>query len=1025
MILAMISQNMFSQVTGMPASGEMNKDLRSLFANIAMPNPQPPLFYDLAGHFVDESWYVEVNYDTINTPTWATMYDEMWFAHYDTNNFERVDPMLNRAFGFGADTVIVGLIDYTFAKLVNGALSDTTYFLMDTNDSALIDNSNAPGSPYILGEVFSVAPIPEIHGSGDLIFRVDPDFLFIDPVLIPDLRKGNLLLQLNFGDGGGWHDIDISVLDNFSVQYTTGGVHALEARVKNLQLSGAVIKYSCSSISAPESEFLSIYDDYTPDESWNDLPGMDVDVFWSCTEDQGLSEPSKFIIYFHGFDAVEGRNRKKRYKKYMANTGIAELRNHGYTILMVDWKNTRESIIDNALRIPALIDKLKCNYLDPNEDYQHQFVMLGTSSGTLMARYALAWMEQNPGFSSCYTNLHHNTRLFISIDGEHQGAYVPLAFQELFNQVDDMPTFNPFIRQIYRTQLDLFNNPSSRELMVAHYTTENNGNYQAHAERQVLIDSFNNVNANNGYPEHVKMIAIGNGLFTGEHQTGVNDECVMQPGDLYLEMEQELNMNVLGFTLPIADLNLELRAIENGQDFFSLNSNFTIWDLDISWVWVQRCVPFINWPCIFIPRLEFGFVPRIQVNTTSTQDANNMIEWDVMPGSRISGSRTLGQLPEVDETPFLENFLGLNIQLGTFSGTQQTTGCPIYTIGSAGFTPFFGPGFNTSLRTQSLSFCFVPNFSAIDYLDTQAPQDHNIYSEPTAVKMANTPFDVIIGEVNGQASYPQTQKAASWVPWSHPKQDLLYPSMNRSHVRIINHLMPDTFLIDDVDGSLKARYLNREIGDEELLLDNFDLDRNAKFQAQYDITAGVEVNPLYEYPNQNASQLFVTYDTATSNFGYNLLDNGIFSNDDPFRIEMGNTAQLIAQNSITDVGMDIQGWVWQLMLPQFVCIESYSDTTVYTKRGSNKTESELSYASGLVYPNPITRGSALSLVGFPENLYNLRLCDMQGRMVLEANKTRLLNGAADIPIPINISSGIYLLQISSNSTAKTYKISVL
>ena len=57
-------------------------------------------------------------------------------------------------------------------------------------------------------------------------------------------------------------------------------------------------------------------------------------------------------------------------------------------------------------------------------------MVIGTSMGGQVARFALAWMEQQ--------GLCHNSKLYVSFDSPHRGANVPLGIQYLLNRLQSV-----------------------------------------------------------------------------------------------------------------------------------------------------------------------------------------------------------------------------------------------------------------------------------------------------------------------------------------------------------------------------------------------------------------------------------------------------------------------------------------------------------------------------------------------------------------------------------------------------------
>ena len=96
-------------------------------------------------------------------------------------------------------------------------------------------------------------------------------------------------------------------------------------------------------------------------------------------------------------------------------------------------------------------------------------------------------------------------------------------------------------------------------------------------------------------------------------------------------------------------------------------------------------------------------------------------------------------------------------------------------------------------------YAFIPRNSALDYtVPTGGGLDYDITSATVAANMSRTPFDVIVGGFN----------------YWHPglRADLVS------------------------DAYIDATYLNREIGDQDMYLDNIDINRKGIYQAEKTIS---------------------------------------------------------------------------------------------------------------------------------------------------------------------------------------------
>jgi hypothetical protein len=95
----------------------------------------------------------------------------------------------------------------------------------------------------------------------------------------------------------------------------------------------------------------------------------------------------------------------------------------GYDLIFVNWHDGVDDILRNVLAIRAVINYVNARKLPGAE----QNVIMGISMGGVVSRYCLAEMVKAGGTGINETQ----TRLLITHDSPHRGAYVPLALQHL------------------------------------------------------------------------------------------------------------------------------------------------------------------------------------------------------------------------------------------------------------------------------------------------------------------------------------------------------------------------------------------------------------------------------------------------------------------------------------------------------------------------------------------------------------------------------------------------------------------
>ena len=196
-----------------------------------------------------------------------------------------------------------------------------------------------------------------------------------------------------------------------------------------------------------------------------------------------------------------------------------------------------ESVLKNAERLETLI-KLVNQEKEANGSYEEN-IITGYSAGAMCVRLALQKMEKNHLENNAD---HHHSKLFVSFDGEHGGANVPLGLQHLVEHLDDYGVFttNDLLYllgglpgaavgafEYYKRTLNAYalhyilNAPLSRELLYYFYTETGtsmayNLGQGAHPDREYYLqhhDWFDHAkNTHNpGYPSFTRNISISNG----------------------------------------------------------------------------------------------------------------------------------------------------------------------------------------------------------------------------------------------------------------------------------------------------------------------------------------------------------------------------------------------------------------------------------------------------------------------------------------------------------------------------------
>lgn len=144
---------------------------------------------------------------------------------------------------------------------------------------------------------------------------------------------------------------------------------------------------------------------------------------WYGYESEALDKP---VIVMDGLDPGDVRDHIQIYDLLGENT-TSLLWAEGYDLVILNFDQGAGHIQDNA---HVLMDLLRW----AKEESAYEAVVVGTSMGGLISRYALAHMES--------VEEDHNVHLFVSFDAPHMGANVPLAnqyFVKFASDIHDLP----------------------------------------------------------------------------------------------------------------------------------------------------------------------------------------------------------------------------------------------------------------------------------------------------------------------------------------------------------------------------------------------------------------------------------------------------------------------------------------------------------------------------------------------------------------------------------------------------------
>ena len=478
------------------------------------------------------------NTDTTHPDHLMQAYYEMYNSAYNTTSMMPPDSLDARIKTNGnSNQHPIGIFLYKFNSLDSNALQD---HLIDTLvNGQFTDVANRPRTPYFTNTSFLASPLladGQVVEAGSHEFYLDPQFF---------LHNETLTIQsisVDFGDGtapwvvnnpygtaqarGGLAGIFKSLTKTILGRIIVVGVDILgqtirygspfKVFVKNTKVYAPLT--TCKGlgqqwiIEAPQARLAPINAQYgNPVLEYKNKygnPVKDTAYFYFAGNGStcNMNVLRRPIVFIDGFDPANDRDVKKIYEDFLnktverngnPNTLFGDyMLNEGYDFVILDFKHGNDLLERNAMTLVSLIERLNQTY---GSTMLQGITVIGPSMGSLIAQYALAYMEKN--------NIAHNVKTYISFDGCHQGANVAIGLQNYIEYFTKRGIFkkNKAIRE------GLYNGLAARQLLAHHVSA--NSNFPApDALRTKFLQNLALVNE---YPQLCRKVALINGTNTG------------------------------------------------------------------------------------------------------------------------------------------------------------------------------------------------------------------------------------------------------------------------------------------------------------------------------------------------------------------------------------------------------------------------------------------------------------------------------------------------------------------------------
>ena len=982
----------------------INLQLRQLFSNLSRPASPKWFLYDMAAHVSDSLFYQPNCPDTNETAVWYKVYEEMYHSAYDTASLLHPNDLFTRANGFYADTIPIGILNYSFYRLKSDALTTDTYFNFDTVNTVLTDKNPRPSSPYTEGTIFIAAPLVEAAHFANPVFRIDPAFIFFDSFNAANFNNSNLVLKIDFGDGNGWITFDPRVVTHRQVVYRDAGPHPVRIGIFNIENAPAYASQSRlivpgTAINIPPDEILR-------------LPGITAGLYRHCNDRGGTT--GRTVIYLSGFDALDFIPARRRtmadiYNEVLRNDRLMQLKNLGYNFLVVDWDNSRIDMRFNALYLVNLLEQLKCTLGN-----REQFVIMGESIGAVIARYALTYMESDAyqnrdthGFFADATDINnipylaahpdlrhlpsqwcmpermHNTRLFLSLDGPHQGANIPISVQLAYRHVMDL--LSRYIALDVRLYTQAFNllldGQAAQQVLIYHIDTESGSGFiKTYSPRDDYQRFYGQLLEMGNYPRLCKVVLMSNGALNGERQTNFYTNSPRTPNDNLLDVNLDTHARVLGFRIPIFGARLFARTNPNGQGQV-LEASAGRYSVRIKLRW-------------------FGI--RISVGYNSLLSVQDFA--DVRPYCTSAGGWVGAPTPVPPVTNINQYNLSNTWILNLFHYAVGTTGngCWIFDT-HVGLNGFLSANIDLSVCSDGMHFCLVPVQSALDY-GRMADQPLELDIEHTDI---NTKLSQLPANADVMIGYPGNGAGTE---------------TNHSHVGFRNDVILNLngssttyFSCIGTNRDVRRGLLNLEIGDEELYLDNSILRWDGTYQTEYDLYVNFP-NPYYEYPGTSG------------------LLGGIYSKDADFTFEDNGFAAFLYDRAGSPTGV---GFISQRLDPsRFMENNQILENCCVNFIGLRRAVAPVAVAAPVkktpesfikLSPNPNTGHQALLNYKFKKaGRVRIDIMNMHGQRVLSrqlaiTDATQETSTSIDLS-RLHLSPGLYLVRLNNGSQVLTSRL---
>ncbi len=369
---------------------------------------------------------------------WRSIYGSLLSSQFNNQvsftSFPDFNNLLN-SYTSSAQPTPFAFLYYNYQVLRGDAINSG---LMYASNDQLFDVANRSQSPYLTKSAFAIAPQKDYFTAP----AGAVSFIFPTALMFGNTGKTISQLKINLDDGNGLRVVPVG--NAFTATYNSGGV-------KNVTYEVTFTDYTV--LTSHSKIYIEVVaeDYYTPgggDYSEQFHARTDVNLVANTSNgtkratlqirlsnNHANDDILKPLIVVEGIDFWRitgspdftvndflGENLNKslfpNYDKLRDAIDIA-----GYDIIFVNFDEGTAALEDNAQLVQQAI-----TWVNTYKTGTTQNVVMGLSMGCVLSRYVLRTMEIN--------GIPHDTRLFVSMDGPHQGGNFPLSLQALVKNIN-------------------------------------------------------------------------------------------------------------------------------------------------------------------------------------------------------------------------------------------------------------------------------------------------------------------------------------------------------------------------------------------------------------------------------------------------------------------------------------------------------------------------------------------------------------------------------------------------------------